>query len=218
MWFILLVIRKCFSGFPQPRGIPRLDGKIVGGEEADIHDYPYQVSLRFLGAHMCGGSILNKRFIVTAAHCTEGTEVRDLSVHAGSSNKETGGQVISVANVYRHPDYSTTTHDYDVSVLELKKDLELNENVQPIQLTQSELPAGELAVCTGWGRTSTNGYLPIYLRKVEVHTDSREDCAAAYGGDKITERMICASDPDKDACQVIITDSYPDFIIDNANR
>lgn len=49
---------------------PRLDGRIVGGYEVDIADFPYQVSLQ-RGGHFCGGSIIGEKWIITAAHCTE---------------------------------------------------------------------------------------------------------------------------------------------------
>ena len=53
------------------------EGRIVGGSNADISDYPWQVSLqRRSGSgwyHICGGSIIDNRWIVTAAHCVDGS-------------------------------------------------------------------------------------------------------------------------------------------------
>lgn len=48
------------------------EGRIVGGSDAIIDDFPYQVSLQYTGKHYCGGSILSKTIILTAAHCTDG--------------------------------------------------------------------------------------------------------------------------------------------------
>jgi len=47
-------------------------GRIVGGEEAPLHEFPWQISLRNLGSHICGGSIINSNQVITAAHCVEG--------------------------------------------------------------------------------------------------------------------------------------------------
>uniref|UniRef100_A0A8C0D804 Ovochymase 1 n=1 Tax=Balaenoptera musculus TaxID=9771 RepID=A0A8C0D804_BALMU len=44
-------------------------GKIAGGEEACPHCWPWQVGLRFLGQHYCGGALIGRQWVLTAAHC-----------------------------------------------------------------------------------------------------------------------------------------------------
>ncbi|KAG0428803.1 hypothetical protein HPB47_024235 [Ixodes persulcatus] len=43
--------------------------QIVGGSDATPLEFPWQISLRISGQHICGGSIINKQHILTAAHC-----------------------------------------------------------------------------------------------------------------------------------------------------
>lgn len=48
------------------------DVRIVGGEDVDISEVPYQVSILRRGKHACGGAIVAADIIVTAAHCITG--------------------------------------------------------------------------------------------------------------------------------------------------
>merc|ERR1711915_143729 len=50
--------------------------RIVGGDEADVNEWPWIVSLmdnvsKQKGNHACGGALVASRWVVTAAHCVE---------------------------------------------------------------------------------------------------------------------------------------------------
>ena len=46
--------------------------RIVGGWEARLNEFPYQISVQWRGSHVCGGSLLDRYHVLTAAHCTDG--------------------------------------------------------------------------------------------------------------------------------------------------
>lgn len=48
-----------------------MSGRIIGGWDIGIDKAPYQVSLQFEGSHICGGALVHKRYVVTAAHCVQ---------------------------------------------------------------------------------------------------------------------------------------------------
>lgn len=65
--FFFALICATFGQLKTGRGA--YDGRIVGGVDIRIEEAPYQVSLQYFNEHMCGGSIISKSFVVTAAHC-----------------------------------------------------------------------------------------------------------------------------------------------------
>ncbi|MFF2808269.1 serine protease [Streptomyces sp. NPDC058000] len=182
-----------------------LDTRIVGGKNADVRDVPWQVSLRSRGGHICGGSIIRADAVVTAAHCTVGAPPASLSVRAGSNARGSGGQVVPVARVLRHPKYNADTIDYDVAVLVLASPLKFGDGVQavPLMAEGKEPTAGTPATVTGWGATHDGGVLPERLRRVDVPKLSDAYCKGAYGPSSITPRMTCYGYQEgrKDACQ-----------------
>ena len=49
----------------------RIGSRVVNGQNAQRHAWPWQISLRVNGRHICGGSIIRPRWVLTASHCVE---------------------------------------------------------------------------------------------------------------------------------------------------
>ncbi|KAL3276634.1 hypothetical protein HHI36_012006 [Cryptolaemus montrouzieri] len=166
---------------------------IIGGKVVDIKDYPYQVSVQYFDEHYCGGSIINDRFIVTAAHCTNKKTIYSINVRVGTSFHDKKGKVFYLKAIHQHPQFNEL-YDFDISLLELEQTLVFGSTIQPIPLwNQNEtIPIGSMATVTGWGTTESHGtaFSP-QLRKVDIPILSDEKCKSAYG-DEITVNMFCA--------------------------
>uniref|UniRef100_A0A1I8MFE3 Uncharacterized protein n=1 Tax=Musca domestica TaxID=7370 RepID=A0A1I8MFE3_MUSDO len=168
-------------------------GRIVGGTAASEGQFPYQVSLRWGGAHVCGGSIVSASYIVTAAHClTLGTAEQKLpasliSIRAGSRFYDRGGQVVQAVETTVHPDYQD--FDNDIGLVKLSLPLEFNARVKAIPLASQEPPTGVPVVTSGWGRTSSNGTVVKLLRYNTLTALTSLDCSRRLPA--IPESVIC---------------------------
>ncbi|KAI8423587.1 hypothetical protein MSG28_012669 [Choristoneura fumiferana] len=136
---------------PTPKSIE--DVRIVGGDDIDISEAPYQVSLVNRGQHSCGGTIISEDIIVTAAHCIYGSNPLNFQVRVGSSSSQEGGTLIQVADFMYHPKFSYTKMDSDIGLLKLKTPLEFSDTVKPIGMVGhgEEIDDGALTEVSGWG-------------------------------------------------------------------
>lgn len=173
---------------------------------------------------ICGGSVLNEKVVVTAAHCIYPWEKHEpfcsvkitallffycrnkkhVSIQAGSSYFRLNiGQSSAVEQTITHPKYNNELIDYDIALLILQTPLRFNENVHPIQLTKREPKVGEYAIATGWGNTRSDGGRSEILRYVKVPIISRDVCNLLLE-DSVTDRMLCAGyiTGGYDTCQV----------------
>ncbi|XP_061398825.1 serine protease SP24D-like [Musca vetustissima] len=162
------------------------EGRIVGGAVARDGQFPYQVSVRWGGAHVCGGSIISETFVVTAAHClTMGTP--EQNVRAGSRFIFYGGQVRQAAETYVHADYKD--FDNDIGLIQLSEPLLFNTRVNAVPLATHEPPSGVPVVTSGWGRTSSNGTVVNALRYNTLMALTSLDCSRRLPA--IPESVIC---------------------------
>ncbi|XP_058448679.1 transmembrane protease serine 9-like [Malaya genurostris] len=186
----------------EPIERPPVNGRIVGGVDAEIENFPYQLSLRRSGSHSCGASVLNDRWALSAAHCTYPTPDLDIiTLRAGSSDRLEGGTLFSVDQIVNHPDYDDWNLRNDVSLLHSTADFQ-GANIAPITLVPAETdyPAGTRAVLSGWGLTSVPGSLPVILQMVDIPVVGQDSCEAGWPSGWVSDDMICASEPGRDAC------------------
>ncbi|XP_024891146.1 chymotrypsin-1-like, partial [Temnothorax curvispinosus] len=171
-FFVLIVACLGVAAYGYP------DIHIVGGSDAPPGKFPYQISLRKNGRHFCGGSIINKYTILTAAHCiarfwTPGA-LKNLTVHAGTNLLNESGSVYRVKQAIPHSNYNFMGSSNDIGVLILTTPIEYTQYIQPIPLATSDIaPEGTSCTLSGWGRTSFNGRDPNNLQEIELSVHSQ---------------------------------------------
>ncbi|XP_071372593.1 ST14 transmembrane serine protease matriptase a [Centroberyx affinis] len=188
--------------------------RIVGGQEAEEGEFPWQVSLHVKGyGHVCGASIISPRWLVTAAHCVQddgktrysqpGTWEAYMGLHIQRQNGKNVAKR-NVKQVISHPYYNAYTFDNDIALMELDSPVTYSDYIRPICVPspQHVFPPGNSVWITGWGATREGGYAAPVLQKAQVRIINSTVCDRLMGG-QITSRMMCAGvlSGGIDACQ-----------------
>merc|ERR1712002_580132 len=152
-------------------------------------EFPWQVSLQQFGRHFCGGSVIGKNHVMTAAHCV----MSNTKVAFGSIDYHTPEQLISAGVITSHPQHNSQTFDVDFAVITLAQEVTLGGNVQAIALPVQGAEYTGYATASGWGYDTQ--YLqstPQYMRKGQFPLVSASECQSIWDSVvTITDRMQC---------------------------
>jgi len=187
------------------------ENRIIGGGLSDKDEYPYAVSLKGRGGHFCGGSLIARDVVLSAAHCSGANFDVVVGRHKRSSWYE--GETISVKAEVSHPSYRSRNTDNDFNLIFLSR--EARADVELVSLnSDGAVPESRDSVTSmGWGDTiasASSSQLSNTLKEVELKAVSNQDCRAAKGfvggyyssyAGAITSNMLCAQAPGGDSCQ-----------------
>jgi trypsin len=195
---------------PSPQRPATARASIVGGQEASIAQFPFQVALYDARAgspaagFFCGGVIVDATHVATAAHCVTGlpSGVSGLGVLAGSSTlaPEAGGVRDAVRAIAVDPYYNPSSSSFDVALLTLSAPLWSGgepaangvSRIAPVALSRAKALAyanpndspSRTVVASGWGDVRpAPGHAPSYpgrLRSVRLPLLSDEVCEEQY--------------------------------------
>ncbi|XP_065161059.1 trypsin-1-like [Atheta coriaria] len=175
-------------------------GRIVNGTHAKRGEIPYIVSIRRFNRHSCGGSILDARHVLTAAHCVFDRAVEELQVQYGVLDIGDGdSNVINVTNTVTHSEYF---QDYgninDIAIITLEEDIVFSDMAQPTVLPEAfaPTPAGAHSILAGWGLNGTGGARQQHLQRVDLVIYSDDDCEEAHPFRTFREYHICSGVPE----------------------
>ncbi|NWH73622.1 KLK8 protein, partial [Piaya cayana] len=173
---------------------------VIEGTSCEL---PWQAALFQGHKFICGGTLVARSWVVTAAHCYVPGSI---DVRLGArSRKESGAaeQWRRSAKAFRFPGYDESTKDGDLMLLRLLLPARLGRHVQPLPVAAGCPVPGRTCQISGWGSTtSPEVTFPEDLHCTKVTIVSEERCRRIYPG-SITPNMVCAGESRTraDSCQ-----------------
>uniref|UniRef100_A0AAG5DEA0 Peptidase S1 domain-containing protein n=1 Tax=Anopheles atroparvus TaxID=41427 RepID=A0AAG5DEA0_ANOAO len=154
-------------------------GRISDGQAAAPGQFPFVVGILISGTSsrsFCGGALISRRFVLTAAACVQGTNT--FTVLLGATDMTRIEQIIPVLNIPSHiivhPGYSSLLNRDDIALLQLSQDANLTPTVQVANLPRRYHTAFTFndwpATVAGWGNTGNRDNEPIPLQQLRFAT------------------------------------------------
>lgn len=186
----------------------RLPDRVVGGQVSALGDWNWMVLMRFNGRFFCGSSLINSRWLLTAAHCTSGRAAETISVELGIHDQyepESWVMTRHIERIVDHPQYASVSKRNDVSLLKMSQPVEYSLVVGPVCLASPEADyVGSMATATGWGTLYSGGPVSKYLREVDLRVRSDAECVSEVASIFVNPAtMLCAGEKgdNLDTCQ-----------------
>uniref|UniRef100_A0A224XGL1 Putative serine protease n=1 Tax=Panstrongylus lignarius TaxID=156445 RepID=A0A224XGL1_9HEMI len=183
------------------------DQRIVGGRTTKVNEYPMIAGFVLLKEDLivCGGTIITRRHVVTAAHCTDGFKTSEFRIFIGHHNYQqvkATAKLLELQQFFVHEKYNAFSLKYDISVVLTKQSMEFGENVGPACLPKVRIPlVGERVKALGWGLTRYYGKPSEVLLQVNVDVQPFEQCNLHNPHLEMQDiHQLCTYRKNKDSC------------------
>uniref|UniRef100_A0A8C3QV51 Peptidase S1 domain-containing protein n=1 Tax=Cyanoderma ruficeps TaxID=181631 RepID=A0A8C3QV51_9PASS len=200
----------------QPPAVTRATfhwSRLTQTRECDFPLLPQVLLVNSEGLGFCGASIVNEKWVMTAAHCLKPDYTHNLTAVAGEHLGRRGGTqglhwLDKVVRLLPHPTYNASINEYhnDIALLELDQPLTFNSYVTPICLGSHEFTNALLKQGVGtvssWGKQFFCSCKATTLQVLKVPFVDQPTCLKSTST-TILKNMLCAgfSSGGRDTCK-----------------
>ncbi|XP_066579323.1 chymotrypsinogen A [Amia ocellicauda] len=209
MLFLQLLFSVLLLNTPEVSSSPQFRSSIVGGHDATEGQWPWMAKIfvkkadNFRDFTVCGGSLISAQWVLTAAHCFDGTSDEDKSrVLLGKiSVNDKQHKMIKIQKVIKHEMYNDYSSGNDIALVMLSEKQSSNAVIRPVDLSRGNEDFSNNGECwiTGWGLREGNKPLPEILQQAEVPVLTADQCKIAW--DSMPAHTLCAGNTTRGACE-----------------
>jgi len=159
-------------------GVKPITPRIINGKEASPNAYPWMVAIvdEYDRTWVsCGATLLNSRWILTAAHCVEDSKPRNLRVVLGGHNTKTWTDVRKIDRIIMRKGYVDFKRE-DVALIRLAENATFGPNIMPVCLPTSTMGRSGRLTTIGWGRIQFGSKSPTTLQETTLNYLPPERC------------------------------------------
>ncbi|XP_065657645.1 trypsin-3 isoform X2 [Hydra vulgaris] len=176
--------------------------RVIAGTTPTKGSWPWQVLLWQGGKAFCGGTLIHREWVLTAAHCVHGKEFDASQIytrtgeHTLSVNEGTE-EDIPALKIIKHRGYNPQTLDNDIALIKLSRPCRLSSYVSTACLPTIEAAPGTTCFISGWGKISHPGSMTNVLQQAKMNVVDHQTCENLNRRTipvSITKGMLCAGD------------------------